>query len=158
VEIASPPKVPALASPKGGSPAEWETPQRGIVPARVVEHQPEINGIRILPGVSILRWGCAGFIAHLTPCRVAHLGDLVSAAIGSDACRTQVVGQEVFHLHVLRDGVFSHRDPGCACIVILRHGRVGHFIIVDHESRGDIIDDAGQLIYANSNIIKITNI
>jgi hypothetical protein len=40
-----------------------------------------------------------------------------------------MIGEEIFHLHGLRDGVFPHRNAGCAREVVLRDLTAFHLIM-----------------------------
>ena len=50
-------------------------------------------------------------IAHFAKRFVSHLRDLRACCIGGDGGGPQMVSQEIFHAHALRDGVLALGDP-----------------------------------------------
>ena len=69
--------------------------QRRVIPARVVEHQPEAIHVAVLAGVGVLRRRRAISVAHFSPRLVAYLRDLRPAGIGRDACASELVREQV---------------------------------------------------------------
>ena len=128
----------------------------------VVEHQAEALGCARGGGVvhvaELSRIGIGGGLVgrrgagtgrprgtHLAPglvptgCfAIAQFQNFRAVGVRGQAGAAQLVTEQVFHSHVLRDGVFPHRDAGSACIVILRRRATCHFVVVANEVSGPI--------------------
>ena len=114
-----------------GGPAEG-----GVIPAGVVEHQAEALGgaagggvvhVGVLSRVGVggglvsRRGGRAGGPrgADFAPGLVAQFQHLCAVGVRGERGAAQVVTEQVFHGHVLGDGVFAHGHAGRACQVVL---------------------------------------
>ena len=110
----------------------------GVVPTGccAIEHQAEALGCACGGGVvHVARLTCKGVQRHLVggcgagtgrprgaglaPGLVAQLQNFRAVGIRGQAGAAQLVTEQVFHAHVLRDGVLAHGDAGCPCQVVL---------------------------------------
>src|SRR5688572_17816617 len=115
-----------------------EAPQSRIIPAGVVEHEPEISRITVLSCISIFRGRCARGVARLAPGFIAQFGNDSTSRAGCEACASQVVTNEE-----VQCSIGSHRDSLCTSVIILRHHSIRNFIVRTHEvGRGCAVEGA----------------
>jgi hypothetical protein len=51
---------------------------------------------------------------------ISHLGGFCPCVVGGEAGGAEMVGEQIFHFHDLRGGVFTRGDAGRPCEVVFR--------------------------------------